>query len=184
MDLEQFEKHGECIKWFCDNADKGVWTTGTKSKWYITHIPEWSITQPYVPNDEYAEFRKAQADGKVIQFKSKTVCSLVDAQKGHTFGNADVLKDSYCIKPDEPKFKVGDWIREQSGEIWQLGHTVIDGSHVDTYCELWRPQEGEWVCYKEIGSHVTQYTVRQYEDWMEDIDSLAPLEFMNTLKGN
>lgn len=29
---EQVQKHGEVIKWFCDNPDKGVWHQAELSK--------------------------------------------------------------------------------------------------------------------------------------------------------
>lgn len=65
----------------------------------------------YIINDEYAELRKAKAEGKTIQFKPS-----IDSD----FKDINMSLDSYIkeyphfgvsryrIKPEEPKFKVGD----------------------------------------------------------------------------
>ena len=68
MTKEQAKKHGEVIKWYCDNADQGVLYKDC-SEWFLTYEPSWTEDFIFVQNDEYAELRKAQADGKIIQHK-------------------------------------------------------------------------------------------------------------------
>jgi len=72
MTKEQATKHGTVIRWFTKNSEKGVWVKhlpryegdDTTSDWILTHEPLFSDTnKAYVQNDEYAELRKAQADG-------------------------------------------------------------------------------------------------------------------------
>ena len=69
----------------------------------------------YVINDEYVEFRKALAEGKSIQMLCKydkmepIWDDMTEVIK--SIGFVDV-KENYRIKPQEPKFKVGDWVVE------------------------------------------------------------------------
>lgn len=63
----------------------------------------------YVQDDEYAELRKAGADGKQLQ---------VSYDCGKTWYDKSTKKISWNdnqlvrIKPDEPEFKVGDWVKD------------------------------------------------------------------------
>ena len=69
----------------------------------------------YVLNDSYSTYRKALAEGKTIQHISHTTEEWVDFNKGfeptlsYTFL---ATPEYYRIKPEEPKFKVGDWVVE------------------------------------------------------------------------
>ncbi len=69
----------------------------------------------YVINDEFVEFRKALAEGKSIQMlcrydKMEPIWDdMTEVIK--SIGFVDV-KENYRIKPEEPKFKVGDWVVE------------------------------------------------------------------------
>ena len=155
----------------------------------------------YVQDDEYAELRKAQADGKTILFISRVLCKEVE-MCGTDF--TQPIGD-YRIKPDEPKFKVGQWMintkteasggREQSspllvtqdwldhieqyGVTWR-GNTSYTGD-LENF-ELWQPQDGEYVaCWNAEGV----YCVGKYTDGLiEGITwkNIAPLEFITTLK--
>ena len=66
MTKEQAQKHGNVIKWFIDNSDKGVYEL-TSIGWKLTDEPNFYPADKYVQNDRYAEFRKALVDGKTIQ---------------------------------------------------------------------------------------------------------------------
>lgn len=67
----------------------------------------------YVINDEFVELRKALAEGKSIQMlcrydKMEPIWDdMTEVIK--SMGFVDV-KENYRIKPEEPKFKVGDWV--------------------------------------------------------------------------
>lgn len=74
MNKEQIKKHGEVIKRFCDNPNKGVWAKNINipglNDWSLTYSPMFRVDVPclYVQNDKYAELRKAEADGKIIEY--------------------------------------------------------------------------------------------------------------------
>ena len=60
----------EIIRWANCPDDTGVWTRNinAKKEWIKLSIPFWSNNRVYVVDDEYAELRKAQADGESILF--------------------------------------------------------------------------------------------------------------------
>ena len=69
----------------------------------------------YVLNDSYSTYRKALAEGKSIQMlcrydKMEPIWDdMTEVIK--SIGFVDV-KENYRIKPEKPKFKVGDWVVE------------------------------------------------------------------------
>ena len=67
MNKAQIEKHGEVIRWFIDNSDKGVWFKGFMDEWELQTDPHFVEEYLYVQNDKYVELRKALADGKTVQ---------------------------------------------------------------------------------------------------------------------
>ena len=65
----------------------------------------------FIINDEFVEFRKALAEGKTIQMYCKydDVPPFWDDMTEVIKSIGFVMtKDNYRIKPEEPKFKVGD----------------------------------------------------------------------------
>jgi len=67
---EQWKKHKEVIKWFYEQPEgTKLWA---KSKlcdeWCLTDTPYWYNYHTYIINDEFAELRKAIADGKEIEY--------------------------------------------------------------------------------------------------------------------
>jgi len=129
---EQVETHGEVIKWFCDNADKGAWMAHEKGSWSLRIEPTWDTNCFYVQNDQYAVLRKAQADGKAIQIRQNPHANWVD---GNTKAFS-LLYECYRIKPDEPKFKdlliLGDYYKaDTEGNI----HSKRTGKILKPYLE-------------------------------------------------
>ena len=110
-----------------------------------------------VINDEYVEFRKALAEGKTIQYY---VDSFVGWQDVKSLNQPCKDPNSFRIKPDVPKFKVGDWVKRiKTGHITQvsrIGCEMDDAINVDgktdgfleeqasTKFTLWQPKPDEW----------------------------------------
>ena len=141
-------------KWWSDKE-----STNYDGNDNFSHI----ISESYSPDDvlividdEYVELRKALAEGKTVEFKHPQVgykdWEIVTQE--HIFQSV-VLGREYRIKPEEPKFKVGDWVRDGK-TIYQF----IEPSSTYSYklsldrCELWQPQLGEWCWF---------YTSRSYD---------------------
>ena len=88
-------------KLLCYTEVEGPYYEVTDEKWdFVCDIG-------FIINDEYVEFRKALTEGKTIEYlgqSSNLWQELEDA-------NFNLHQTCYRIKPDEPKFKVGDFVR-------------------------------------------------------------------------
>ena len=111
----------------------------------------------YVLNDSYSIYRKALAEGKTIQLNG----TAVNGGYGETWNDCDKENlfiygiNAYRIKPDEPKFKVGDFVRyAHSTPARALEINNINGgryyfinskmSCLEHELEPWTPVKGEW----------------------------------------
>ena len=142
------------------------WLNGGKILSKYTLLAEWSDTQSediwrvpdggrskvlIVIDDEYVEFRKALAEGKTVEYLDfrdewrnlKENCRKLEG----------VDLSRLRVKPDVPKFKVGDWVIHNG--VYKQVTKVVDGlidcldNQVavimkDESLELWKPKEGEW----------------------------------------
>ena len=118
---------------------------------------------------------------------SKSYSPIPKIGKNYYISNKD---GSYYFKPDEPKFKVGDWVRKL------LDNTTIQANSNDVQhglpndYELWKPKQGEWCVFWDRGSN--KYIVAKYSHtdiysahWNttdECWSNIAPLEFLKELK--
>lgn len=147
MNREQVIKHSNVIKWFCDNPERGVWYRMIDAKvWKLLTRPTFQIFEVIVQNDKYAEFRKAQADGKQIQYRPPEKYRANEDWFDATISSSDfVSNNEFRIKPDEPTFKEGDWVFDiETESIYQFKKHMI----VYPSIKLWEPQEGEWCWFR------------------------------------
>lgn len=141
----------------------------------------WGNNQPInsllVINDEYVEFRKALAEGKIVQYLGQS------SNVWHEVPEPDFNLHPTCyrIKPDEPKFKVGDFVTNESLKITRQITKVDDdfiyfkeGSwalpHVEGFINkliLWTPIKGEW-CWFWDKCTPHRPTLRQYDIFPEE----------------
>ena len=104
-------------------------------------------------NDEYLPYKKALAEGKIVQYKglsTQTWCTI-QPELGHTFGVMHV--SNYRIKPEEPELKVGDWITVNgpAGTFIECISGITDDTYVlsetnvcyKSQATKWEPKEGE-----------------------------------------
>ena len=117
----------------------------------------------YVLNDSYSDYRKALAEGKSIEFYELVDEDEFDSTKdvykwlewrSATPSSAFTKTLNYRIKPEEPKFKVGDWVRDKKRKHKPFIVTSSDleadsPNYVKIDCELWQPQPGELVILKD-----------------------------------
>jgi len=163
---------------FCHWKDGGEVLAKHPEKGWIQYYGEDIWTHKnilIVINDKYVEFRKALAEGKTV--------IIVDDDSPH----GDIgIKEVKCqedlkmvherhlrIKPDEPmnepKFKVGDWVRLSNGSVAQIDMlNAKDGTGVISFgdfefvrnIELWEPKEGDVVvCWdnKQVSRIITTF---------------------------
>lgn len=115
----------------------------------------------FIINDEYVEFRKALVEGKTLQLNEAE--KFGDPKRGWVdlsctdLGHSRVLfpVEFYRIKPEEPQFKVGDFVRVSSPSGVQFvaiitsinkDNTVTLNGNTVAYlsdCIKWEQQAGE-----------------------------------------
>jgi hypothetical protein len=120
----------------------------------------WSFNDsdmPVIINDEYVEFRKALAEGKTVQCKDH-----IDEGDGWyepeqiNAGHFDKTC-TYRIKPEEPQFTAGDWVRigDKITKVSKIKGDAVymeDGKWQNKNCfELWQPQPDEWCWFYNEG---------------------------------
>lgn len=108
-----------------------------------------------VIDDEYVEFRKALAEGKAIECLGWNDKWQDLIENDIKFENIDLSR--LRIKPEEPKFKEGDWVIH-NGEYKKVTKVIDDCidslddqpaviSKFDVL-ELWKPKNKEYFWYK------------------------------------
>ncbi len=158
------------------NSDLGWCPIATEFTWSCNI----SVDTVFVINDEYSEFRKALAKGKIIQIYD-VIEQHISNPSLDKFGWKDFKSftasssfsktpDLYRIKPDEPKFKVGDFVIH-NGDIKQVTKAInglidcLDNSVALIYkedtLEPWTPVKGEWCWFYDSKtnkySHLSQF---------------------------
>lgn len=133
-----------------------------------------------ITNDEYAEFRKALCEGQAIQYNPNlSMHNRWDDITTISPSITDSIKN-YRIKPDEPKFKVGDWVthidyKTTVGKIVEIFNVpnarecYVDwgcdkGSHWKNKLKLWEPETGEY-CWFINGNKII---LVKYMSMLED----------------
>ena len=147
------------------NSDLG-WCPIAKEFTWSCNI---SVDALLVINDEYSEFRKALAEGKIIQINNSKPENWIDID---TDKLANYNPSFLRIKPDEPKFKVGDFVRyAYSTPARALEINNINGNRhyftnskmscLEHELEPWTPVKGEWCWFYDNldskYSHLAQF---------------------------
>ena len=133
-----------------------------------------SVNALLVINDEYSEFRKALAEGKIVQYLGQYSNMWHEVQEP----DFNLHPTCYRIKPDEPKFKVGDFVRcvaqLQNASPLRITRLFQDNYHVMnsklSFLEYelipWTPVKGEW-CWFWDKCTPHRPTLRQYDIFPE-----------------
>ena len=136
----------------------------------VKDLDDWKpLDTVYVLNDSYSIYRKAMAEGKIVQkqdyFNNK---QWLDMKTDDFHDASDTrYKGVYRVKPEEPKFKVGDWVihngkykrvtKAVDGCIDSLDNEVAVIMKEESL-ELWEPEDGKYFWYKNdlVRFHETQ----------------------------
>lgn len=101
-------------------------------------------------DDSYVIYRKALAEGKTVQFHY--INPTIGLDEWQTINDVNPLTfshsiDLYRIKPEEPQFKVGDWVKHKdNGRCVQ----VSENSKITlTHFEPWKPKPKDW-CWSTV----------------------------------
>ena len=119
----------------------------------------------YVINDKFVEIRKALAEGKTVQYnfgnyginRKDFPDSWKDLDQSIGILADRACSENYRIKPEEPKFKVGDWVVEihstTKAQVLELfGNQIrVKFCYPDAIIttdssdfSLWQPKKGDW----------------------------------------
>ena len=154
----------------------------------------WDYSPDYVTaiiiNDEYVEFRKALAEGKTIQLNEAE--KFADSNRGWVDLSCKSLGKStnlfpvnyYRIKPDEPKFKVGDFVRyiyANSTKALEINNingnryyfTNSEMSCLEHELESWSPIKNEWCWFYDSKSSKYAIVSQFKETWNAEFISIT-----------
>ena len=164
MYFEEFNQwlNGGNVQVYYKKDDEPKWLTDEECIEYeghdnFNHIMQNSLEPEdvlIIIDDEYIEFRKAFAEGKTVQEQDYFSKEWRD-MKTDDFHCASHMRYEgvYRIKPEVPKFKVGDWVVHNG--VAKRVTKVVDGlidsldNQVavimkDESLELWEPKEGDF----------------------------------------
>ena len=135
----------------------------------VKDLDDWKpLDTVYVLNDSYSIYRKALAEGKVVEVATDYndvdgyIWKSMEDKEFHYFSI-----DEIRIKPEGPKFKVGNWVihngkfkrvtKAVDGYIDSLDNEVAVIMKEESL-ELWEPKEEEYFWYKNdlVRFHETQ----------------------------
>ncbi len=157
------------------NGGKILYKHTNSNAWW--NEEPWSYSLSYVTaiiiKDEYVEFRKALAEGKIVQYLGKYSNMWHEVPEP----NFNLYPTCYRIKPDKPNFKVGDFVRYiHSTTAIALEINNINGdryyftnsemSCLEHELELWQPKPNEW-CWFWDKCTPHRPTLRQYDIFPE-----------------
>ena len=154
------------------NEGKILYNIHNSNAWWDNE--PWDYSPDYVAaiiiNDEYVEFRKALAEGKTVQHNLANLGTWIDITTDN-FIDPLTFNDStpcYRIKPDEHKFKIGDFVRyipstpARALEINNINENRYYFTDSDMVCvehelEPWSPIKGEWCWFYDSKSSKSSY---------------------------
>ena len=169
--FEEF-KHwlsGGNVQVYYKKDDEPKWLTDKECIEYeghdnFSHIMQNSLEPEdvlIIIDDEYIEFRRALAEGKIVEVATDYndvdgyIWKSMEDKEFHHF-NVDEIR----IKPEEPKFKVGDWVVNKKSKQRIIKKVTSVYSDSDTVTvgdskvginvmlikdlEIWQPVIGEW----------------------------------------
>ena len=155
--------------------DKQVWFDSTESP------IDWTVEGLYVIDAMYLPYRIALAEGKTVQYKMGIIANSnepkwfdltpkeFNSYKVKDFWDKDFWDnikgvENYRIKPEEPKFKVGDYVRyihTNSPKPLQIVNINCERYYFENAkiilrldeIEKWEPREGEVCIFWSDGAY-------------------------------
>ncbi len=144
------------------NEGKILYKHINSSAWWNNE--PWDYSPDYVAaiiiNDGYVEFRKALTEDKVIEYLGQS------SNLWHEVPEPDFNLHPTCyrIKPDEPKFKIGDFVRyvrahaPRALEINNINGDRYNFTNSEMSClehelEPWTPVKNEWCWFYDSKSN-------------------------------
>ena len=145
------------------NNDENIWINMTEVHWDMNYK-----TVSIIINDEFSELRKALCDGKIIQVKALNIwvdCKNVQLQNFSP-------NNTYRIKPEEPQFKVGDFVKNESiGLIKQYSLSDLEydktATNINNWIK-WKPSHKELCYFTHDTNTKTSAILREFREISKD----------------
>ena len=153
--------------------DKQVWFDSTESP------IDWTVEGLYVIDDMYSPYRTALAEGKTVQYRTK-YSNWIDYKDNNGI-NCNIFSSNksvascyeYRIKPKEPEFKVGDYVRyihANSPKPLQIVNINCERYYFENAkiilrvdeIEKWEPREDEVCIFWNNGSNTAVIAKLRY----------------------
>ena len=136
--------------------------------------------QQYIINDEYSKFRKALAEGRTIEYLGQSSNVWHEVQEP----DFNLHPTCYRIKPNEPKFKVGDFVKyihstpARALEINNINGNRYYFTNSEMSClkhelKLWTPVKGEWCWFYDSKSSKYAIVSQFKETWNAEFISIT-----------
>ena len=185
MNKQVIKDNFEAFKWWLDGGTllileaKGNWESD-----YDLFIQD----VPHVINDEYVEFRKALAERKTVEMHGEVTHQWLKMSSD----NFELAPSEYRIKPDEPTFKVGDYVYDidrTENQVYVVSNVTKDEVVSDTgvrtlkcipisKCRLWTLEDAsddEWVAmWSKTDMFFKIMSVKLYRRHQLDYANIVP----------
>jgi len=156
----------EIIRWAkCPDGTK-VWRKDKlDGEWQNFKAFEWRPDHIYIIDDEWAELRKAQIDGKQLQVKSKYECKWIDVElSSYDINHSD---PKYWRIKSEPVYEY-QWIPKDKEPVWCWNNE----DKARRFLRFWNTKYG--CTYRYNGArHGASYhhyaRVEHIEEWMIEV---------------
>ena len=157
-------------------------------RWLITNKDELNsftsnFGEVYLINDEYVEYRKAQTENKTIEYR----VLWRNGEIAQDWTQTDIIQEmsigaitEFRVKPEEPKFKVGDWVENSKSSLRIIKQVTAVAEGCDTVTvgdkkvginvmlitdlKLWKPKPGEWCWFWNNSDKIKYSNLSQFVD--------------------
>ena len=158
------------------NNDENIWINMTKVHWDMNYK-----TVSIIIKDEFSELRKALCDGKIIQIWGVLEQHVSEASKD-IYGWKDIKSfkhnstfrgeiHDYRIKPEEPKFKAGDFVKTPTSIAIVIEHNgkLFASNNYDLQdCTKWKPSHKELCYFTHDTNTKTSAILREFREISKD----------------
>ena len=170
------------------HGGKLMFKPNDKQLWFdsISSPIDWTIDGLYVIDDIYCTYRKALAEGKIVEANyNKWVFPKIPTKRWDTMAGEDFDRygiDDLRIKPEEPEFKVGDWITVNgpAGTFTECvsgineDMYVLSGTNIcyKSQATKWEPKEGEICLFWDgdyNGAIISKFSHMEQEKYGTDL---------------
>ena len=156
------------------NNDEDIWINMTEANWDMNYK-----TVSIIINDEFSELRKALCDGKTVQAYYKFNDTWNDIIKPEFKDNVS----NYRIKPEEHKFKIGDFVRHRHSKTCHIVTNINQGEFSDKISTRpslsfdddfsseyikWTPSHKELCYFTHDTNTKTSATLREFREISKD----------------